>query len=114
MALTQVFKDQMLSTASGKASAIMSAPIPAQGNRAVLSVLVTNASASTTGTHTLQGSYDGHIWFDLSTVNLGAFGQANSASGDVIIEHAFVRVFSSITGTNVSLLFSAWIAWSNQ
>jgi hypothetical protein len=50
----------------------------------------------------------------MATVNLRAFGQANWEAGDVIIEHPFVRVFSSIFGTIVNLLFSAWIAWSHK
>lgn len=69
---------------------------------------------SYTEVHILQRSFDRHARFDIATVNLRAFGQANSEAGDVIIEHAFVRVFSSIFGTIVNLLFSAWIAWSHK
>jgi hypothetical protein len=112
---TSVFRGQLLSTVSGFGSVITSPPVQPAGNKAQLAVLVINASASTSGTFKLQGSYDGSAWKDISSGSLtqDAFGY-NQLSAAVTIDHPFVRVHASISGTNVSLLFDATIAWSQQ
>lgn len=111
---TSVFRGQMLSTNAGDAGVATSPSMEPLGNRAVLAVTVINTAGSASGVFRLQGSYDGSLWRNIGTaVSQNTFGYKASSTAEVI-DHAFVRVCAEAKGTDVSLLFDAAIAWSQQ
>ena len=111
-ALSPAFRSAMLSTATGYASTITSGPIRMSGNKATLSVIVTNISASSTFTVYIDGSYEGQMWKELTSVAQSAFGYNTVAQTGV--DYAFVRIRAVLTGTTVQVLFDATLDLSSQ
>lgn len=110
--LSPVFREAMLSTASGFASTVTSGPIRMSGNKAVLGAIVKNISASSTFTLYLDGSYEGQMWKQLTSVAQSAFGWNSVAQTGV--DYAFVRIRAVLTGTDVTVLFDATLDLSSQ
>ena len=97
---------------------LTSSPIDARGNEVILSVLATNLVVTNDGTLevTLEGSYDGQAWEDLSaTVSLDEFGHGSASKSG--LDHAYVRVrgvASPGTSGSAQALFDATLAFSEQ
>ncbi len=107
-----VFRNQYLENTSG-GGMITSEAIPLQGNRACLCVTVYNSSSGT-GTMTVQGSYDGIAWANLTNpVTIPTFGAANDG-GNGNLQYAFLRVLVNITGASGKILFDATLVMSAQ
>ena len=109
----QVFKDQYL---EGNTITITSNPIPARGNKCVVSVTVLNASSSATTTVNLEGSYDGKAWerpTTAVTVAISDFGNGNAASAAGEFDYSYVRL-AATTGASDKTIFDASVAFSAQ
>jgi len=114
---TPVFRNQFVSKASGAGNQITSQSVTVNGNKAVLSATVQNATGITTGQFVtkLQGSYDGISWEDVTSGSISTMtglGYADVAVAD--IDYAYLRVLAEVNAGTGSVLFDAGIAFSGQ
>ena len=109
---TSVFRDQYMDDGAPE---MTSAPIPMQGNKAVLAITGINISGGTpVFEFQMQGSYDGAAWIAVGAAKtMTAFGYDSVAQGSVDTAFLRVRVKKS-SGTTPKILFSASIAMSEQ
>ena len=108
----EVFRDHYL---EGTTIAITSQAIPARGNKCVMTGTLTNGTAGSTTTLTLEGSYDGLAW-EQSATTFGLAGPIDNQNNDLAsMDYAFVRIHAAITaGTTPKSLFDASLAFSEQ
>ncbi|MCB9833814.1 MAG: hypothetical protein H6807_15235 [Planctomycetes bacterium] len=110
----EVFKNQYLEDST---ITMTSAPIPARGNKVVVSVTVLSAlDSGTVTTVALQGSYDGKAWVGttLTTTTLPITGVMGYGSGSLSnVDFAYVRLAASVSASDKTI-FDASVAFSKQ
>ncbi len=115
--IIQVFDNYLIATSTGLTTAtVTSPPIPAGGNKVVLSAMVVNITGSSALNLYLEGSYDGKAWKDsgVGPMTTNVFGYpAELALGSVAFPLLRIRAtLGAVTG--LTAIFSAWFAFTQQ
>ncbi len=114
--IIQVFDNYLIATGAATTTTVTSPPVPAGGNKAVMSAMVVNISAGATLQLFLEDSYDGKAWKDsgAGSISATAFGYPTEVSfGSVAFP--LLRIRGVLTNAiNYTAIFNAWFAFTQQ